>query len=107
VIRSPDVANAYLAAESGEAGRSHVRGIRRCDDATAIRNFCVAYLRSEQDLDLRALRSKFRRVFAGILLYTKVKWRNMSASLLPAAIRMSRAMRYGYALKDFGDDKTE
>ena len=49
-----DVAQAYLAGASVEADGQTVTGAKDPDDLDAIRRFAVAYLRREQDLDLKA-----------------------------------------------------
>ena len=54
-----DIANAYLAKETVVADDMQVTASGDVKDAEAIRQFAVAYLRHEQDLDLRAFQIKF------------------------------------------------
>ncbi len=61
-----DVARAYMACETVEADDQHTTGTADVEDEVAIRHFAVAYLRREQDLDLRAFQCGIRCVFAGI-----------------------------------------
>lgn len=54
-----DVAKAYLAKETVEADDQHVQASGDVNDTDAIRHFAVAYLRREQDIDLRAFGVNF------------------------------------------------
>ena len=49
-----DVASSYLAREKVDADDQHITALGDADDLDAIRRFAVAYLRREQDLDLKA-----------------------------------------------------
>src|SRR5690606_8894705 len=64
-----DVARAYLAGETIDADDQHVTGAADPDDLDAIRRFAVAYLRREQDLDLRAFGVHFDVYFLESSLY--------------------------------------
>jgi len=65
-----DVANAYMAKETVEADDQHITGKGDAVDAEAIRHFAVAYLRREQDLDLRAFEVEFDVFTLESALYT-------------------------------------
>src|SRR5450830_1879174 len=54
-----DVANAYLAKQTVTADDIAVTAAGDANDSESIRRFAVAYLRHEQDLDLRAFQIKF------------------------------------------------
>jgi arginyl-tRNA synthetase len=49
-----DVARSYLAKETVNSDDRHVTALGDADDLDAVRDFAVAYLRREQDLDLKA-----------------------------------------------------
>ena len=49
-----DVASSYLTREKVDADDQHITALGDADDLDAIRRFAVAYLRREQDLDLKA-----------------------------------------------------
>ncbi len=64
-----DVAKAYLAGETIDAQDRHVTGAGEPNDLDAIREFAVAYLRREQDLDLKAFGVHFDLYFLESSLY--------------------------------------
>lgn len=65
-----DIARDYQAGVTLMAqGRETVRGAGDVDDLDAIRRFAVAYLRREQDFELRALGVKFDQYFLESSLY--------------------------------------
>lgn len=66
-----DVARAYLAGERIDAEDRHVVGRGDADDLEAIREFAVAYLRREQDEDLRAFAVEFDVYYLESSLYTE------------------------------------
>ena len=68
-----DVARAYLARETVHADGHDVTGAGDVDDLEAIRQFAVAYLRREQDLDLKAFGVAFDVYFLESSLYTDGK----------------------------------
>lgn len=100
-----DVANAYLAGNTVTADDREVTAKADPDDMDAIREFAVAYLRREQDLDLRAFGVEFDVYFLESSLYSDGK--------VEATVERLQANGYTYEqdgalwLKttDFGDDK--
>lgn len=64
-----DVAQAYLAQHTVTASDQQVKASGDVDDLDAIRTFAVAYLRREQDLDLRAFGVQFDVFFLESSLY--------------------------------------
>jgi len=68
-----DVSEAYLAQEMVEADDQHVKASGDVKDADAIRHFAVAYLRREQDIDLRAFGVNFDVFALESALYTDGK----------------------------------
>ena len=100
-----DLAQAYMAGETVHADDREVTGKADPDDLTAIREFAVAYLRREQDLDLKAFGVEFDVYFLESSLYDEGK--------VEATVERLTANGYTYEqdgavwLKttDFGDDK--
>ncbi len=100
-----DVAQSYLAGDRIDADDQHVVGEKNPHDAEAIRHFAVAYLRREQDLDLKAFDVCFDTFYLESSLYTEGK--------VDAAVEQLVANGYTYEhdgalwLKTtaFGDDK--
>lgn len=100
-----DVANAYMAKETVEADDQHIAGKGDPDDGEAIRHFAVAYLRREQDLDLRAFEVEFDVFSLESALYTDGK--------VDEAVEMLAASGHTYEqdgalwlrTTTFGDDK--
>jgi len=100
-----DVARAYLAQESVEADDRHVRASGDVNDATAIRNFAVAYLRSEQDLDLRAFEVNFDVYSLESALYTEGKVEETVSKLIASGHTYEQGNALWLRTTDFGDDK--
>ena len=100
-----DVANAYLAGETVTADDREVTAKGDPDDQDAIREFAVAYLRREQDLDLKAFGVQFDVYFLESSLYEDGK--------VEATVKRLQENGYTYEqdgamwLKttEFGDDK--
>ncbi|CAN0598961.1 unnamed protein product, partial [Ectocarpus sp. 12 AP-2014] len=100
-----DVANAYLAGETITADDRQVTGKADPDDMDAIREFAVAYLRREQDLDLKAFGVEFDVYFLESSLYQDGK----------VEATVNRLQENGYTYEhdgalwlkttEFGDDK--
>ncbi|GAP64766.1 arginyl-tRNA synthetase [Mizugakiibacter sediminis] len=100
-----DVARAYLDRESVHADGQDVVGKGDPDDLDAIRRFAVAYLRREQDLDLKAFGVHFDVYYLESSLYTEGKVEETVRRL----VAMGHTYEEGGALwlktTDFGDDK--
>ncbi len=100
-----DVAEAYLAGKKIDADDQHVVGAKDPHNTDAIRQFAVAYLRREQDLDLQAFDVRFDVFYLESSLYSEGK--------VEAAVQQMIAQGHTYEkdgalwLKttDFGDDK--
>ena len=100
-----DVAQAYLAGKTITADDRSVTGQAEPDNLKAITDFAVAYLRREQDLDLKAFGVKFDVYFLESSLYDDGK--------VEATVK--RLQENGYTYEDggalwlktteFGDDK--
>jgi arginyl-tRNA synthetase len=100
-----DLAAAYLARETVEAGDQHVTAAGDSQDLEAIRQFAVAYLRREQDQDLTAFDVRFDCFFLESSLYSEGK----VAATVEALIANGHTYEEDNALwlrtTDFDDDK--
>ncbi|MDX9874380.1 MAG: arginine--tRNA ligase [Spongiibacteraceae bacterium] len=100
-----DVANSYLAGERVEADDQQVVGAGDPDDLDAIRRFAVAYLRREQDLDLRAFDVHFDNYFLESSLYTDGKVEETVQALIASGHTYEEGGALWLRTTDFGDDK--
>ncbi len=100
-----DVARAYLAQEAVEADDQHVRASGDMNDATAIRHFAVAYLRRDQDLDLRAFGVNFDVYSLESALYTDGKVEETVSKLIASGHTYEQGNALWLRTTDFGDDK--
>ncbi|CAM3388906.1 arginine--tRNA ligase [Halomonas lysinitropha] len=100
-----DVANAYLAGETVHADDRHVTAASDPDDLDAIRDFAVAYLRREQDLDLKAFGVTFDVYFLESSLYEQGKVEATAARLIEKGHTFEQDGALWLRTTDFGDDK--
>jgi arginyl-tRNA synthetase len=100
-----DVARAYLAGETVDADDQHVTGAKDAQDRDAIRRFAVAYLRREQDLDLRAFGVAFDVYYLESSLYTEGKVEETVKALVDAGHTYEEDGALWLRTTDFGDDK--
>ena len=100
-----DVARAYLARESVHADGEEVRAKGDPDDVDAIRRFSVAYLRHEQDLDLKAFGVEFDVYFLESSLYTKGNVEATMHRLVAGGHTFDEGGALWLRTTDFGDDK--
>jgi arginyl-tRNA synthetase len=100
-----DVAKAYMAKETVEADDQHITGKGDADDAEAIRHFAVAYLRREQDLDLRAFEVEFDVFSLESALYTDGKVEETVNRLVASGHTYEQDDALWLRTTDFGDDK--
>lgn len=100
-----DVARAYLAGERVDAEDQHVTGAADADDLDAIRQFAVAYLRREQDLDLKAFAVHFDRYFLESSLYESGAVEETVAALVANGHTFEKDGALWLRTTDFGDDK--
>lgn len=100
-----DVARAYMAGEKIDAEDKHVIGAKDPDNLDAIRAFAVAYLRREQDLDLKAFGVDFDIYYLESSLYTEGK----VEATVKTLVKNGQTYEDGGALwlktTAFGDDK--
>src|SRR5512146_3101463 len=100
-----DVARAYMAKETVEADDQHITGKGDADDGEAIRHFAVAYLRREQDLDLRAFEVEFDVFSLESALYTDGKVEETVKKLIASGHTYEQDDALWLRTTDFGDDK--
>ncbi len=100
-----DIARAYLAEESVEADDQHVHAAGDVNDAEAIRHFAVAYLRREQDLDLRAFEVEFDVFALESALYTDGKVEEVVNKLIVSGHTYEQDDALWLRTTAFGDDK--
>jgi len=100
-----DVARSYMAKETVEADDQHTTGKGDVNDAEAIRHFAVAYLRREQDLDLRAFQVEFDVFSLESALYTEGKVEETVQKLIASGHTYEQDGALWLRTTDFGDDK--
>ena len=90
-----DIANAFLAKETVTADDMQVTASGDVNDVESVRAFSVAYLRHEQDLDLKAFQIKFDVFSLESALYSTGKVESTVQALIKSGILMKKAMRCG------------
>lgn len=100
-----DVARSYMAKETIEADDQHITGKGDVNDSEAIRHFAVAYLRREQDLDLRAFQVEFDVFSLESALYTEGKVEATVQKLIASGHTYEQEGALWLRTTDFGDDK--
>lgn len=100
-----DVAKAYLAGESVVADGHTVTGAKDIDNLDAIRQFAVASLRREQDLDLKAFGVGFDTYFLESSLYSDGKVEETVRELVAHGHTYEEGGALWLRSTDFGDDK--
>lgn len=100
-----DVAHSYLAGETVDADDRHVTAKADPEDLDAIRDFAVAYLRREQDLDLKAFGVAFDVYFLESSLYADGKVEATAAKLVDGGHTYEADGALWLRTTDFGDDK--
>ena len=100
-----DVAKAYLNKETVVADDVQVTATGNIDDLESIRAFSVAYLRHEQDLDLRAFQIKFDVFSLESALYTEGKVEAAVQNLIASGHTYEQDDALWLRTTDFGDDK--
>jgi arginyl-tRNA synthetase len=100
-----DIARDYLAKATVKADDREFTASGNPDDLESIRQFAVAYLRHEQDLDLQAFGVRFDNYFLETSLYT----RGLVEGTVRRLIASGKTFEEGGALwlrtTDYGDDK--
>ncbi|HEX7682000.1 MAG TPA: arginine--tRNA ligase [Trinickia sp.] len=101
-----DIARDYMngetvAAKDGEP----VKGKGDIDDLDAIRQFAVAYLRHEQDMDLQAFGVKFDQYYLESSLYTEGRVAKTVDALIAAGKTFEEEGALWLRTTEYGDDK--
>jgi len=100
-----DVAADYLLKKSIDAADKHVTGKGDIDDLKAIQEFAVAYLRREQDLDLKAFDVDFDVYFLESSLYKNGDIERTVDSLVKAGHTYEKDGALWLKTTEYGDDK--
>jgi arginyl-tRNA synthetase len=100
-----DIANAYLAKNTVVADDMQVTASGDLNDIESVRAFSVAYLRHEQDLDLKAFQIQFDVFSLESALYTTVKVENTVQNLIKSGHTYPLDDALWLKTTDFGDDK--
>ena len=100
-----DVAKAYLNKETVVADDMEVTATGDVEDKESIRAFSVAYLRHEQDLDLRAFQIRFDVFSLESALYTDGKVEKTVQDLIASGHTYEQDDALWLRTTSFGDDK--
>ncbi len=100
-----ELAQAYLRGERVDAEDQHVTAAADPNDLDAIRKFAVAYLRREQDLDLRAFEVHFDNYFLESSLYADGEVEATVQRLVKMGHTYEKDGALWLRTTDFGDDK--
>jgi arginyl-tRNA synthetase len=99
------IANAFLDKQTVQADDRSFTANGQVDDLASIRDFAVAYLRHEQDLDLQAFAVKFDHYYLESSLYTDGRVERAVASLQASGHTYENEGALWLRSTDFGDDK--
>ena len=100
-----DIANAFLNKETVTADDMEVTANGDITDEDAVRTFAVAYLRHEQDLDLKAFQIKFDVFSLESALYSEGKVEETVQALIKSGHTYELDSALWLKTTDFGDDK--
>lgn len=101
-----DIAADFLAGKEMQAADGEpVRASGNADDLESIRQFAVAYLRAEQDLDLKAFGVQFDQFYLESSLYTEGKVEEAVNALVASGKTFEEGGALWLRSTDYGDDK--
>ncbi|MCV6611279.1 MAG: arginine--tRNA ligase [Amphritea sp.] len=100
-----ELAESYMRKETVESADQTFTGTGDADDIEAIRHFAVAYLRHEQDLDLKAFAVDFDVYFLESSLYSEGKVDAAVKTLIDNGFTYEDGGALWLRTTDFGDDK--
>lgn len=100
-----DLAESYMRGETVESEDQSFTGAKDAEDLEAIRHFAVAYLRREQDLDLKAFAVDFDVYFLESSLYAEGKVEAAVEKLIENDFTYEDGGALWLRTTDFGDDK--
>ena len=100
-----DIANDFLAKKTVRSDDREFTASGDVDDLDSIRQFAVAYLRHEQDLDLKAFSVRFDNYYLESSLYTSGKVESAVQRLQQAGKTYEQDGALWLKSTDYGDDK--
>jgi arginyl-tRNA synthetase len=100
-----DIATDFMAGKTVKSDDREVTASRDIEDLDAIRQFAVAYLRREQDLDLRAFSVRFDNYYLESSLYSSGRVETTVGQLKAAGKTYEQDGALWLRSTDFGDDK--
>ena len=100
-----DIANDFLAKKTVKADDREFTASGDINDPDGMRQFAVAYLRHEQDLDLQAFAVKFDHYYLESSLYTSGRVENTVQKLIEAGKTYEQDGALWLKSTDYGDDK--
>jgi arginyl-tRNA synthetase len=100
-----DIANDFLARKTVKADDREVTASGDVDDLDGIREFAVAYLRHEQDLDLQAFAVRFDHFYLESSLYTSGRVADAVGKLVANGHTYEQDGALWLRSTDYGDDK--
>jgi arginyl-tRNA synthetase len=100
-----DIAQDFLAKKTVQADDRSFTASGNVDDLDSIRQFAVAYLRHEQDLDLKAFEVKFDNYYLESSLYTSGRFDKTVDLLVKAGKTYEQDGALWLKSTDYGDDK--
>jgi arginyl-tRNA synthetase len=100
-----DIARDFIACKSVKADDREVTATGDIDDLDAIRQFAVAYLRREQDLDLQAFSVRFDNYYLESSLYSSGRVASTVERLQAAGKTYEQDGALWLKSTDYGDDK--
>ena len=100
-----DIAHDFLAKKTVKADDREVTATGDVNDLDSIREFAVAYLRREQDLDLKAFQVRFDNFYLESSLYTSGKVDAVVARLQASGKTYEQDGALWLKSTDYGDDK--
>jgi arginyl-tRNA synthetase len=100
-----DIANDFLAGKTVQADDRQYTASGEVNDIDSIRQFAVAYLRREQDLDLKAFEVAFDNYYLESSLYTSGRVEQAVQKLITAGKTYEQDGALWLRSTDYGDDK--
>ncbi len=100
-----DIARDFMDKKTVKADDREFTASGDADDLDSIRQFAVAYLRHEQDLDLQAFNVRFDHYFLESSLYTSGRVEQTVAKLIAAGKTYEQDGALWLRSTDYGDDK--
>lgn len=100
-----ELADSFMNGDTIESADQNFTGTKDADDLEAIRHFAVAYLRREQDLDLKAFEVDFDVYFLESSLYKEGKVEEAVQTLIKNGFTYEDGGALWLKTTEFGDDK--